>query len=170
MERLTRPAVDAPYEDRKRFGEDLYRALTKLGVNPGDEFFVTALGGRARARNQDPDTSHEAAASVDELREKQVAVLRVLLELQVRTDVGGATDEQLINRYVGRVLRGSAPKQSESGIRTRRRELVDAGFVMDSGQRMKMSTGRNAIIWIVTPERHDDVSDGLAEQGGVEAL
>lgn len=43
----------------------------------------------ALARLSDPETSHEAAASVENVRESQQRVYRIIL------DLGGATDERL---------------------------------------------------------------------------
>ena len=90
-----------------------------------------------RARSTDPQTSADAARSVTSLRPKQYAVLKVL------GLCGEMTDERLIACYETFDL----PKQSPSGIRTRRHELVAMGLVRDTGERRKMSTGRMAIVW-----------------------
>jgi hypothetical protein len=92
-----------------------------------------------RARAGDPQTSHDAAASVEHLRQSQIAVLATLVTLGEP-----ATDEQIADAY-----RGRWPRQSPSGLRTRRSELVEAGLVEDSGVRVTMSTGRKAIAWQV---------------------
>lgn len=54
---------------------------------------------------------------------------------------GSMTDEQLVERYSGQ------PRQSVSGIRTRRKELVDMGAIRDTGTRALMKTNRKAIVW-----------------------
>jgi hypothetical protein len=54
------------------------------------------------------------------------------------------TDPELIEAY--RNLK-KAPPASESGIRTRRSELVDKGFVVDTGTRSLTQFGRKAIVW-----------------------
>jgi hypothetical protein len=54
------------------------------------------------------------------------------------------TDPELIEAY--RNLK-KAPPASESGIRTRRAELVDKGFVVDTGTRSVTPFGRKAIVW-----------------------
>lgn len=88
------------------------------------------------ARKTDPTTSHEAAASVDNLTATKQAILKALNH--PRTDV------DLISAYHN--LKG-APVASESGIRSRRAELVTAGLVVDTGARIKLPSGRHAIVW-----------------------
>lgn len=90
------------------------------------------------ARHTDPQTSHDAAESVDNLTATKQAILRVLA--RPRTDV------DLVEAYMNY---RNAPRASESGIRSRRAELVAAGLVIDSGQRVKLASGRNAIVWQV---------------------
>lgn len=93
---------------------------------------------RPRARVTDPVTSHLAAASVTALRESQSAILAMF---------GGPwTDEELIDRYYQAMSAGIVPAQSESGIRTRRKELVDAGFLVASGMGRSRS-GRSSTLW-----------------------
>lgn len=99
----------------------------------------------AYARRTDPQTSHEAARSIrsDKLRRSQEAVLDVLMNLG-----GSATDVELIERYAEVAQHWvPMPRQSDSGIRTRRSELVTAGRVIDSGERAILPSGRKAIIW-----------------------
>lgn len=91
-----------------------------------------------RARNTDPKTSHDAAASVDNVTMTQTFVLRALNKPR--------TDPELIEAY--RHLK-KAPPASESGIRTRRAELVDKGMVKDTGKRSVTAYGRKAIVWSV---------------------
>lgn len=95
----------------------------------------------ARARASDPDTSHAAAASVDNMSKTRLAILDVL-----RT--WGPTDDEMIRKLVlTRIGRGTP-----SGIRTRRSELVALGLVRDSGKRAETVTGRQAVLWEVTGE------------------
>lgn len=136
-ERLTRP-----YPGQSAgFGAELKAALDRLGVQPGDEFYVTVTAAEPRARNTDPGTSHAAAMSVEDIRESQKAVLGVFKRW------GSMIDEELVARYEGASGAGQLPQQSESGVRTRRRELVDAGLLRDTGQKRKNSHGRDAILW-----------------------
>jgi hypothetical protein len=90
----------------------------------------------AHARNTDPITSHEAAASVNDITKTQEFILKALV--RPRTDI------DLVEAYRNLKL---APRASESGIRSRRAELVRAGLIMDTGERVKLASGRNAIVW-----------------------
>lgn len=88
------------------------------------------------ARNTDPSTSHEAARSVDNITLTQEYIIRALQR--------PATDVALVDRY--RNIK-SAPAASESGIRSRRSELVSKGVIRDSGSREVLPSGRRAIVW-----------------------
>jgi hypothetical protein len=87
-----------------------------------------------RSRQTDPETSHDAAASVRNRTETQEGILNALYEW------GKMTDQELVDWYEG-------PKASPSGLRTRRAELVKMGKVRDSGQRVVLPSGRRAIVW-----------------------
>lgn len=89
-----------------------------------------------QARWTDPETSHIAAASVSRLTEKRAAVLLLLRE------IGPATDEELVATYSG-------PPQKDSGIRTRRSELVKLGLVRPTGERVRNRTGGLSQTWEV---------------------
>ncbi len=100
---------------------------------------------RAVARRTDPDTSHAAAASVKELTKKQKAVLAILRVLT--ESMGGATDEQIADAYQTNLPWERLPEQSDSGLRTRRSELVRKGVVVDSGERRRNRAGRQCAVW-----------------------
>lgn len=89
-----------------------------------------------RARSTDPVTSHLAAESVDNVTETQGFIIRCLK--RPRNDV------ELVQAY--RQYK-TAPRASESGIRSRRAELVDRGLVIDTGRRVKLESGRYSIVW-----------------------
>jgi len=89
-----------------------------------------------RARKTDPQTSHDAAESVTNLTQTQATILRVLKRPR--------TDAQLVEAY--RKLK-RAPLASESGIRSRRAELVEKGLVADSGDRALTPFNRRSIVW-----------------------
>lgn len=94
----------------------------------------------ARARNTDPVTSHEAADSVKDVTATQSYILRVL-EKRPRTD------GELIEAYRNYK---NAPMASESGIRSRRAELVERGLVSDTEERKVLPSGRRSIVWGVS--------------------
>ena len=96
----------------------------------------------ANARITDPETSVAAAKSVRNVTAQQRAILNILAVPM--------TDEELVARYQNIAVAGLAPLASPSGIRSRRSELVYSGFVADRGDRRKLSTGRNAIVWFTT--------------------
>jgi len=89
-----------------------------------------------KARVSDPVTSHDAAESVDRVTETQEYVLKALRRPRV--------DVELVEAY--RAFK-RAPRASESGIRSRRAELVDRGLVVDTGRRVRLESGRFAIVW-----------------------
>lgn len=87
------------------------------------------------ARTTDPETSHEAAQSVINITPLKQEILQRLMTPM--------TDADLIE-----VIRtGSRLLVTESGVRSRRAELVQAGLVKDTGARVKLATGRSAIVW-----------------------
>lgn len=89
-----------------------------------------------KARKTDPITSKQAAESVRNITETQRAIYKALRIAQ--------TDQELVKSY--RKMK-DAPRASESGIRSRRAELVALGYVKDTGARVKLPSGRNAIVW-----------------------
>lgn len=90
----------------------------------------------AKARSTDPKTSHDAAESVSDITATKAHILEALKRPR--------SDAQLIEAYRNTA---GAPKASESGIRSRRAELVDSGMVVDSGDRVKTESGRWSIVW-----------------------
>lgn len=97
------------------------------------------------ARRTDPETSWWAAKSVANLRPTQLMILRLL-------SYQAGTDEQIAEGYQLLVDNDLVPPVSPSGLRSRRAELVDLGYVFDSGLRATLTTGRKAIVWQITPE------------------
>lgn len=90
----------------------------------------------AYARNSDPQTSHEAAASVEGITETKQYILEALREPR--------NDHDLIQTFRSML---SAPPATDQSIRSRRAELVEDGLVEDSGQRAQMPSGRYSIVW-----------------------
>lgn len=105
---------------------------------------------RARARNTDPEESHDAAASVTNLTEKQEALLACLREAN-----WPLSDPEIADYYRDTSIEMGHPPQSESGLRTRRSELVRKGLVEAAGT-TTLITGRQAKQWKVTDQRSND--------------
>jgi hypothetical protein len=102
------------------------------------------------ARRTDPPTSHAAAASARVGAGVIRAHVLEALRLASRSPrLHGLTDDELLAEFERRNWPGTP-----SGIRTRRRELVDADppQVIDTGTTRKTATGRSAIVWAARPE------------------
>lgn len=95
----------------------------------------------ARARKTDPKTSQQAADSVRNITATHERILDILREY------GPMNDEQIADICEYQVQKADMPYVSESGLRSRRSELVSRGLVVDSGDRVKMRSGRNSIVW-----------------------
>ena len=95
----------------------------------------------AHARNTDPETSHEAAESISQLTERQLAVLETL-HYQ-----GPMADHVLVAAFP---LQGFVVMQSPQSIRSRRAELVRGGLVEHTGGYVQTVSGRRARVWAVT--------------------
>lgn len=99
---------------------------------------------RAAARSSDPDTSHEAAASLPPI------VLRWLWECVLTLFYlrGPMRDEILTKLYRGFYDLNLPP--ASSTVRSRRRELVKLGLIRKTGAKQKMSGSkrkRGSIVW-----------------------
>ena len=100
----------------------------------------------ARARRTDPPESHEAAKSVTELTARQNAVLECL-----RFAAIPLSDPELADQYRVGASTFEWPEQSDSGLRTRRAELVKRQLVEKTGT-TRLKTGRTAALWSVTDQ------------------
>lgn len=130
--------IDAMHEMKVRLGAMLAPADEFAAPAPSKSE-VRALPTRAHARNSDPSTSHVAAAHASrDMTANQAAVLEAFKRCEAMTDV------ELVEFY-GQA--SDLPQQSESGLRTRRSELVIAGYVEDSGSKKVVSGHDPAIIW-----------------------
>jgi hypothetical protein len=145
--------VDRMRSDFERDQELAEEQITRSsrGYHGGPPFTAQ----QAVARRTDPETSHLAAATIYgvKLRRSQEHVLRVLRAK------GPMTDEELVNAYGEAIAMTSLETgpvlQTDSGIRTRRRELTDLALVEDSGERRPTHTGNQAIVWRVKSEPSD---------------
>ena len=90
-------------------------------------------------RTLNPSTSHQAEKSVGKLADSY----RIILDI-FRT-YGPMNDETLIATWKSKAEKYA----SDSGIRSRRSELVSAGLIVDSGERQKMRSGRDSIVWSI---------------------
>lgn len=95
----------------------------------------------APVRHTDPATSVEAAERLtpDKLTKNQRAVLECFMRH------GDMADSQLIERYNHAVPLRWKP-QSDSGLRTRRKELTDGGLLEEKG-RVKIKPHGAQTIW-----------------------
>ncbi len=93
------------------------------------------------ARKRDPKTSHDAAKSISDraLRATQKAVLAAFEQF------GPLSDTELVQAYQRWYKTAGWPLQSDSGIRTRRKELVKRG-VLALGGTVKLASGRSAQV------------------------
>ena len=95
----------------------------------------------AHARHTDPQTSHQAAASVTRITDTRQAILDAYR-------LRGPMPDFDLEEYYGQVWQMHRwPRQSPSGIRSRRAELTDLGLIIDSGRRTVTPSGRPCIVW-----------------------
>lgn len=124
------------------------------------------------ARTTDPETSHEAAASVKEVTIS--ATRRAILEYldQFRNEIydqsdifGGTVAEITTDEAIAHHLEDNTSVScSRSGVSTRRLELQRAGFVEDSGSRGHTMGGRRAIAWRITELGVEALSESLDQE------
>jgi len=95
----------------------------------------------ARARLTDPWTSMDAAMRVS----TQPLKSRILYLFEEHRYP--LTDEQLIALYRKQAISYRWSNASDSGIRSRRSELVDDGELIDTGRVEKTVSGRSTILW-----------------------
>jgi hypothetical protein len=98
---------------------------------------------KSRARNSDPITSHEAAATITtpELLTRMQMVEKLLKAWPM-------ADEELVGLFNAAAIAGLCKMASPQGIRTARANLVKAGKVQAiEGVFAKTEMGNNAHIW-----------------------
>jgi repressor of nif and glnA expression len=109
---------------------------------------MTAVQMSLLARNTDPDTSHEAAASlVPHLPAMQAEILTALCKWW-----GPATAYEIMV-YLNHHGRG----RQQNSVSTRLAALHELGFVRDSGARKAGSTNRLLTCWEATPAGREAV-------------
>jgi hypothetical protein len=80
-----------------------------------------------RSRRVNPDTSHEAAETVWCPTEVEATVLDIVRQH------GPIADDQIYRHYIQRSIRTGQVLPTPQSVRSRRSELVDAGFIGWSG-------------------------------------
>jgi len=88
------------------------------------------------ARKTDPEESWLAARSITDIRRSQWEVYKSLLS------IGPCIDERLVD-----IMQAMGSKQSESGIRTRRSELVTFGLVIPTTEKFFTKYGNLSQVW-----------------------
>jgi hypothetical protein len=81
---------------------------------------------------------------VKELTQSQEAVFEAFVH------VGPMHDQRLLQEYNLRRKTCQWPPLSESGLRTRRSELVALDYLEASGETVTLPSGRQSIIWQIT--------------------
>lgn len=89
---------------------------------------------RGMARNPDQRTSILAAQRV-----RRVPIREYVIEFAQSRAQAGFTDEDLLN---------SKPGQPESSLRTRRNELMQENYLLDSGRTLTNRRGQEMIVWV----------------------
>ena len=96
----------------------------------------------AHARNSDPQTSRDAADSVNNVTELQARILQLFEKPH-----GGYTDEELIREYTKSY--STWFPASESSIRSRRSELRDLGQLRATELKRPTKNGRLSTVWML---------------------
>lgn len=95
----------------------------------------------AQARSTDPQTSHDAAASVNNISKVQKAIMSLL-------QASPMCDEKLIGQYrIWQQTDDRFPAVTDQSIRSRRAELVAMGIIEAAPYKEQMSTGNWANVW-----------------------
>lgn len=98
------------------------------------------------ARQDDLWTSHAAAERIaPQIGTSQARVLWLFQQEQPEM-----TDEELIRRYRSRAMAGHWRNASESRIRTARKELVDLGWLTNTGRTRTNEWGNEMHVWSLT--------------------
>lgn len=114
-------------------------------------------------RAGDPDTSYEAAMKAAMGASKVRPVV-----LGIVTAHGPMTHDEVIGHYNRLlIIQPDTPRASESGIRTRLRELREAGLIIQDENNGFSKFGNSAKQWIVVDP--DDLAAATDEEGDDDA-
>ncbi len=127
-----------------------------MRTEPDDQLYLLPPR-EPKARGSDPQTSHLAAQGITRLADKQWAVLALFGEYHAAfgATFAGATDRELVSDYHAGPGWRERPRQTDSGLRTRRHELWEAGMVERCGERKDPSGGRLMQVWRITDKGRD---------------
>lgn len=105
-----------------------------------DRFFPNLFGTlpRAMARNTDPDTSHEAAASVSASELEQI-----VYDVIAKCENGCTADD----------IEKALPLVRSNSFTPRFAPLIRKGYIYDTGERRVGSSGRKQRVVKATPNR-----------------
>lgn len=96
---------------------------------------------KAKVRHRDPATSLQAALSQTPDKTRMLyTTIYAILERSARTD------EELLD-----IFQQAGKAVTPSGVRSRRAELTEAGWVRDSGERRDTKAGHPSIVWEAVP-------------------
>ena len=98
----------------------------------------------ALAHTNDPETSHESAASLN--LKKNAQLKEVILDLLRRRP---RAQFQLTKFYVKFKRANDWPDVKDDSVAKRLSELVQAGLVVDSGMKVESPYGKNVVVWAV---------------------
>lgn len=93
-------------------------------------------------RRRDPGTSWDAALSITP--EKRQELYRILYALLTKHPL---TDDEIRQRF-----EANSYPHSASGLRSRRAELVAAGWIRDSGNKRASENGHPSTVWEALPD------------------
>lgn len=150
--------IESARERREADGEDDPTVLRMDGGVANMHIVLTALDGfienkipmqsirtpvKAKVRRRDPQTSWDAAISQSpEATQRLYAAIHRVLTVR-----GPMTDDELLHTFE-RLKFAHTP----SGVRSRRKELVEAGWIRDSGTKRSSDAGSPSIVWEAVPE------------------
>jgi hypothetical protein len=90
---------------------------------------------RGLYRKENPDTSKEAAESIQKSR---VRIRSEVVSYALMRGAEGFTDESLSRWFLC----------NGSSYRTRRSELTKSGVIVPSRKRARLASGRHAVVWV----------------------
>ena len=142
---LTYTAEKEPERCSRRGFLEMTTAAMDLEEALEEELSDPAVDAEGMIGSGHPGTSKDAAVDVM----PRTGTQRMAVLDSIGHSDNGLTDEEAMDEL------GLHP----SSVRPRRKELVDGGWVKDSGRTRPTSTGNDAIVWVLTPKALDAMSD-----------